>query len=185
MPRRYELHRNSYRCLTIGKSYEAHCLASHHGEFFVLVVDDGNYTFLFPLWFFEMTDGAIPDDWITSHMPDSELLAMGPPFMVRDAQAYDDMVDGLVDFRAMLDRRVDARSLLPLLTEPESRASTKFGEVRVAIREYDAKTATEALCMLVFEHELQLSSIAYAQIARLARYYDVSNNDWEFLPVQQ
>lgn len=183
-PRKYHLHRNSYRCLTQGKSYEAHCLASHRGELRVLVVGDDNYTFLFPLWFFDVIDGSIPDDWITSHLRESELLAMGPPFMVCDAHAYDEMVEGLGDFGAKFDRRIDARSLLPIVEALEARASATFGSVRAAIGEYDAKSALEDLCMLVFEHELEISSIAHMTITRLARYYDVPNNYWEFLPVE-
>lgn len=80
--------------LTAGKQYEGYAVSVYQGVVFVLIDDDLQTIRFYPRSLFEVVDPSIPTDWICNTFPDGPVqLVMGPPYIAKDLQAYEDMVD--------------------------------------------------------------------------------------------
>lgn len=181
-PPRFDLNLNAYRNVTIGREYEVHCLVVLDGHSFVLLVDDRSMPHVFPMWFFDLVDGSIPEDWITTHLHDPPFLAVGPEFIVKDAEAYNAMVESDPDPLHLFWQRDLSMKVAAVARELQSGMAGEVAAVLAETRRYDPKAALEKLCELVFEHDLQLSASVFETIARLAKRAELSEDDWQYLP---
>jgi hypothetical protein len=82
---------------TAGKEYEVHAVAVFdNGIPFFQFVDDLGYPSWKPSLLFEVSDGALPTDWICNPLSTKEgesILLLGPDFIVVNEEAYNAMVE--------------------------------------------------------------------------------------------
>jgi hypothetical protein len=76
------------------KDYVVHAVSVFDKVVFVQIVDDKDTPVFLPRALFEMVEADLPDDWICSLFPEGPVqLLLGPPFVARDLDAYNAMLD--------------------------------------------------------------------------------------------
>jgi hypothetical protein len=83
--------------ITAGRRYEVHAIAVFDGRASFQVVDDLRYPAWYPAWLFDVTDSALPPDWICNVFREEPALVIGPEFVARDLAAYQGMVELFAD----------------------------------------------------------------------------------------
>jgi hypothetical protein len=79
---------------TEGQTYVVHAVSVYDGVAFVQVVDDLQTPLFRPRTLFETHDPTIPSDWILNVFQHGPIqLVMGPPFVARDLESYNAMID--------------------------------------------------------------------------------------------
>lgn len=79
--------------ITPGREYEVHAITVFEGVTAVQIINDLDFPNWRPAWLFEITDNALPDDWICSFWRSEPSLVLGPDFLAKDEEAYRSMVE--------------------------------------------------------------------------------------------
>jgi hypothetical protein len=104
------------RFITAGTEYDVHAvavIATGTGVPFVQVVDDLGYPAWLPHILFNIVDMSLPLDWRCNCVKTGDggnALLLGPDFVVRDEQSYNDMVELDADQVDRFWRRIDSLS---------------------------------------------------------------------------
>lgn len=84
------------RFITADKEYDIHAIQVNEDRVaFFQFVDDLGYPAWQPHLLFDVIDTSLPSDWHCNAFPDSEagpVVAFGPDFVVKDANALSDMM---------------------------------------------------------------------------------------------
>jgi len=96
--------------ISTGTEYEVHALVVFEGGVHFQVVDDLPMINWYPMWYFEVVDPTIPDDWICNLFDDVLQMVLGPDFVARDEASYNSMVELEWDATDKFWARLKARS---------------------------------------------------------------------------
>lgn len=76
------------------REYEVHAISVYDEVSFLLVIDNLNTPSFHPRVMFETIEPSIPTDWVCNVFPSGPIaLLLGPAFIARNQEAYNDMVD--------------------------------------------------------------------------------------------
>lgn len=108
--------------ITIGKEYEVMALVQSGDVAMLQIVNDIDFPDWLHSWFFDVIDPTIPVDWICNTLGDERGIALGPEFVVKDREGYEQMIllepDPVDKFWARV-RRIEA----------EQQAATRVVEI--------------------------------------------------------
>jgi hypothetical protein len=79
--------------LFIGKEYEVFSVSVFQSLVFVQIINDSNHIAWLPTWFFESCDSSIAKDWICTFFSGELQMVMGPSFVAKDLECYNQMVE--------------------------------------------------------------------------------------------
>jgi hypothetical protein len=85
---------------TIGKEYEVYAVAVSSDICFILVVNDIDYPGWLPAVLVELADPSLPSDWVCNPILKANgscLFLMGPEFIAKSQEAYEQMVESDAD----------------------------------------------------------------------------------------
>jgi hypothetical protein len=94
---------------TEGESYVVHAVSVYDGVTFLQVVDDLQTPLFRPRTLFEADDLTIPSDWIVNVFQQGPIqLLMGPPYVAKDLESYNAMIDQRAPQMKQFWKRVDS-----------------------------------------------------------------------------
>jgi hypothetical protein len=97
--------------LTAGRDYEVHAVSVYDRLVFVLVVDDKETPIFLPRTIFDVSDPGVPGDWICNVFPEGPVqLVLGPPFIAKDLDSYNAMIDQRMEQVTQFWKRVESLS---------------------------------------------------------------------------
>lgn len=73
--------------------YAVHAIVVWSGNVFYQIVGDSDVIAWMPSSRFDIVDGSMPSDWLTNSFDEEVPFIVGPEFVVRDKEAYSDMVE--------------------------------------------------------------------------------------------
>lgn len=100
--------------LSTGRDYPVYAVSVYEKVVFVQVVDDKETPTFLPRALFQMVDSEVPKDWICNLFPDGPIqMVLGPPFVAKDLDAYNAMIDQEAAQVERFWRRVEANVSSP------------------------------------------------------------------------
>jgi len=86
-------YQQSERHYVIGSELEVHAIVVFEGRILFCVFDKfEDFTWDYP-WMFEVLDGAVPDDWIVNCFDGAVSMIVGPEFLAKNVEAYQEFVE--------------------------------------------------------------------------------------------
>ena len=109
--------------LTIGKHYEAYAIIMINCGLAVLVTDDDDDPFWYPLQAFTIEDGAVPKSWAFRFFPDVEPGGMPGEYQAQAIWGYSEMVYSDEHNDMLMDRAPEAREAFYAARDRQDRGS--------------------------------------------------------------
>jgi hypothetical protein len=98
--------------ITMGKEYEVMAVVQFHGLALFQTVHDDECPGWLPTWLYDVVDASIPHEWICTTIYEQGWIAIGPEFVVKDDESYEQMVqrepDAMAKFWERLTRKPSA-----------------------------------------------------------------------------
>jgi len=79
--------------LTKGNAYTVYAFSVFNGVVFLCILDDLDNPAWLPSFLFETIDSSMPKDWNANLLKDEPALVVGPEFISKDQEAYEQMVE--------------------------------------------------------------------------------------------
>lgn len=97
--------------LSEAKPYAVYAISVYKSIVFLQIVDDLRTPQFFPRSMFEVQEPGIPSDWICNVFPEGPVqLVMGPPYVAKDLDSYNAMIDNNRLQMEELFKRVDSEN---------------------------------------------------------------------------
>lgn len=94
---------------SLSQVYEVHAVAIWSGNVFYQIIGDSSVISWMPSTVFTVVDRTMPSDWLANSLDEEVPFIVGPGFIVKDKEAYTDMVELAPEQVAQFMKRLEHR----------------------------------------------------------------------------